>query len=261
MPYLRDTAIVLKNEPFREHDSKVTLYGQEHGKIVAVARGVRKWNAKQLGHLEPLSCVEVMIAQGQAFDKLAVARTNGSRQKLRASLDALVIGSAFADLVAVSTQPQAPDPEIFFLCRDVLACLERLTTSISPERATLVYAGAVMRLLAYLGYGSKLDACVICHELLGEKTWAIGSAGGLVCASCLRRESGIQERAVSLNADMRKLLLFLARVSSEEILKVSAPAGYFRTVTQAVEELVQVLPIKQCPHGFQTISYLLQPAG
>lgn len=261
MAYLRDTAIVLKNEPFREQDSWVTLYGREHGKLVAVARGVRSWKAKQLGHLEPLSCVEVMIARGQAFDKLAVARTSGSRQQLRTSLEGMVIGSAFADLVAQATQPQAPDEEIFFLCRDVLTCLEKLSTTISPERATLIYASAVMHLLEHLGYGSHLDACVVCHQKLGDESWAIGTLGGLVCSSCLRREPGMRERAVFLDPNMRKLLLFLARVSCEEVLKISAPPGYFRAVTQAVEELVQVLPIKQQPHGFQTISFLLQPAG
>jgi DNA repair protein RecO (recombination protein O) len=261
MAYLRDLAIVLKNEPFREHDSWVTLYGKEQGKMIAVARGARTWKAKQLGHLEPLSCVEVMIAHGQAFDKLAVARAAGSRQKLRQSLEGLTIGSAFANLVAQATQPQAPDEAIFLLCRDLLQCLENLSAAISPERATLVYASAVMHLLAHLGYGSHLDACVLCQTRLEEEAWAVGTAGGLLCPSCLRREAGLRERAVFLDPSMRKLLLFLARVSCEDVLKVSAPPGYFRVATQAVEELVQVLPIRERPHGFQTISFLLQPAG
>ncbi len=261
MAYLRDTAIVLKNEPFREQDAWVTLYGREHGKLVAVARGARTWQAKQLGHLEPLSCVEVMIAHGQAFDKLAVARTTSARQKLRSSLEGLAVASAFADLVAQATHPQAPDERIFELCRDLITSVEDLSTSISPERATLLYASAVMHLLSELGYGSQLDACVVCHQKLGDRAWAVSPAGGLVCPTCLPYESSWRDRAVFLDQNMRKLLLFLARVSYQDVLKVSAPPGYFRSVSLAVEELVQVLPIKQRPHGFQTISFLLQPAG
>lgn len=261
MPYLRDTAIVLKSEPFREQDARVTLYGREHGKLIAVARGARTWKAKQRGHLEPLALIEVMIAHGQAFDKLAVARATTSRWKLRSSLVGVAIASAFLDLVAEATQPQAPDEEIFFLSQNLLQCLEGLSEEISPERATLVYASSVMHLLAHLGYSSQLDACVVCHASLGDEAWAVGAAGGLVCSSCLRHEPSWRERAVFLDPAMRKLLLFLARVSCQDVLKISAPPGYFRAVTQAVEELVQVLPIKTRPHGFQTISFLLQPAG
>ena len=261
MAYLRDTAIVLKNEPFREQDAWITLYGKEHGKLVAVARGARSWKAKQLGQLEPLSCVEVMIAKGQAFDKLAVAQMRGTRRGLRASLEGVAIAAAFADLVSQATQPNAPDEAIFTLSQHLFTCLSALPSGMSPERATLVYAGAVMQLLGLLGYGSQLDACVLCHTKLEDQAWAIGPAGGLVCGSCLRREPAWRERAVPLSKDMRKLLLFLVRVSGEEVLKLSAPPGYFRTVTQAVEELVQVLPLKTSPHGFHTISFLLQPLG
>jgi len=42
MSYIRDRVIVLKSEPFREHDSWLTCYGKEQGKLIAVARGARR---------------------------------------------------------------------------------------------------------------------------------------------------------------------------------------------------------------------------
>ena len=42
VPYLRDRAIVLRNEPFREHDRKVVLFGMQHGLLEAVARGASR---------------------------------------------------------------------------------------------------------------------------------------------------------------------------------------------------------------------------
>lgn len=257
MAYLRDHALVLKREPFREQDAWVTLYGREFGKLVAVARGARVPRAKQLGHLEPLATIEVMIAKGQAFDKLAVARTVRSNHRLHDSLTGLTVCSAFADLIAQATQPHVPDERIFLLAEELVLQLEGVADAISPERASILYASAVLRLLRFLGYSSRLDVCVLCQAPLGDRSWAIGAAGGLVCPKCLIRESSWRERAVLLDPSMRKLLLFLQRVSSAEVLKVSAPPVYFRTVTQAVQELTHVLPLRSAPHGFQTIPLIL----
>ncbi len=253
MAYLRDTAIVLKNEAFREQDAWVTLYGREFGKLVAVARGGRAAKAKQLGHLEPLSTVQVMIAKGQAFDKLAVARATRSTHSIRASLPALTVISAFTDLVAQATHPQAPDEQIFYLLEALLLQLEQTPSTISAERATLLYASAVLHLLNLLGYASQLDRCTVCHVALDERAWVVGVAGGLVCDACLQKEPSWRERAQLLQPDHKKLLLFLQKVSFGEVLKISAPVEYFQSVIRAVEELSLVLPLRKKPHGFITI--------
>src|SRR6516164_59157 len=86
MPYLRDTVYVLRTEPFREHDAWISMYGREHGKLEAVARGFRNAKAKQHGHLEPLTKTEVMIAVGASVDKLAVAHAVGAQTDLRSRL-------------------------------------------------------------------------------------------------------------------------------------------------------------------------------
>ena len=99
MSYTRDRAIVLRAEPFREQDIWLTCYGRWSGKFTAVARGARSLKAKQLGHVEALSEVEVMIAKGSAFDKVAVSRLVEPRTHVRRSLSATVLAGAAVDFI------------------------------------------------------------------------------------------------------------------------------------------------------------------
>lgn len=157
MPYLRDTAYVLKSEPYREHDAWITLYGREHGKLEAVARGARSWRAKQRGHLEPLAKADVMIAIGASFDKLAVARTLGAQTDLRSGLGAVTMFGAFCDLVDRLTRPGVADPDIFDLLDELVAAWRGAIREPSPERARFLYAAASLRLLSSLGYDPAFD--------------------------------------------------------------------------------------------------------
>lgn len=151
MSYIRDTVIVLKNEPYREHDAWVVMYGRTNGKMEAVARGARRWEAKHRGHIEPFSEVEVMIAKGAAFDKLAVARLVRPRHLLRAELTRLTVAGAFFDLTEQLTRPGMNDPSVYDLLCETLDVLEA-ASSLSPDRSRFLLAAASLKLMDALGY-------------------------------------------------------------------------------------------------------------
>jgi DNA repair protein RecO (recombination protein O) len=155
MAYLRDTVYILRNEAYREHDAWITMFGREHGKLVGVARGMRRLSAKQLGHLEPLALVEVMVAKGAAFDKVAVARTFPS--SMRSALGKAAIAGAFSRLVDDLTREGESDPEIFSLIEEVISSVESLGHEPSSGRARFIFNGAALRLLDILGYGPPLE--------------------------------------------------------------------------------------------------------
>lgn len=157
MSYLRDTVIILKNEPFREHDAWVTMYGREHGKLIAVARGARRPDAKSIGHLEPLSEVQVMIAKGATFDKLAVASVIHVRPYVREHLSTISIAAAFAHTVDLLTHPGASDEEIFFVFQDLLNLADNRSSSLTLARSQLILSAAYLKLLDCLGYAPTVD--------------------------------------------------------------------------------------------------------
>ncbi len=155
MSYLRDTVYVLRSEAYREHDAWITMFGREHGKLEGVARGMRRLSAKQLGHLEPLMMVDVMVAKGSAFDKVAVARTYPSL--IRTGLGKAAVAGAFARLVDDLTREGEQDAALFELIEEVVGSMESLEHEPTSGRARFMYAGATLKLLDLLGYGPQIE--------------------------------------------------------------------------------------------------------
>lgn len=220
MPYIRDIAYVLRSEPYREHDAWITLYGREHGKLEGVARGVRRWKAKQHGHLEPLTKADVMIATGASFDKIAVAHAVSGQTDLRLRLGAMAMFGSFADLVDRLTHPGVPDPDLFYLLDELASAWRQTLREPSPERARLLYAGASFRLLSSLGYAPTFEADAMDEASL-------------------------------------RLLRFLTEAPLASALSVSAPPAVFASVSRAVEGALEHAPLRERPHGPMTIAAFL----
>jgi len=218
MSYLRDTVIILKNEPFREQDSWVTMYGRQFGKLQAVARGARRASAKSLGHLEPLSEVEVMIAKGVSFDKLAVAHAIHPRVVLREELGMIALACGFADLVDVLTKPGLEDRAIFDLCIELFSLSQSETFSLA--RFQLLFAGATLRLLDLLGYAPAVSE-------------------------------------IEISEDGRRMLHFMRRRPLSELLKITAPASLFFEISRVMDDCVKLAPWYKQPHGSRTLASIL----
>lgn len=220
MPYLRDTVYILKVETYREHDAWVSMYGREHGKLEAVARGVRSWKAKQHGHLEPLTKVDVMIAKGASFDKLAVAHAVSAQTDLRGQLNAMAMLGSFSHLVDSLTRQGLADPALFNLLEEVFATWRQAVREASAERTRLMYAASVLKLLDCLGYAPSFEHADVSDEA-------------------------------------RKLLHVLPHVSLSFALSVTASPAVFNQVSAMVEAALERTPLAEKPHGPATIAAFL----
>src|SRR5436190_19534454 len=61
MSLFRDDGIVLRTQKLGEADRIITLLTRQHGKVRAVARGVRRTKSKFGARLEPFSHVDVQF--------------------------------------------------------------------------------------------------------------------------------------------------------------------------------------------------------
>ena len=73
MPLYRDEAVVLRTFPLGEADRIVVLLTKRHGKVRAVAKGVRRLKSRFGGRLEPLMRVDLLLAQGKSLDVVSQA--------------------------------------------------------------------------------------------------------------------------------------------------------------------------------------------
>ena len=72
-PLYRDTGVVLRTYKLGEADRIVVVLTEHHGKVRAVAKGVRKTMSKFGARLEPLSHVRLLMYQGRELDIVSQA--------------------------------------------------------------------------------------------------------------------------------------------------------------------------------------------
>ena len=163
---------------YGEADRIYTLLTRDHGKVGAIARGVRKTSSKLASSLELFGAVDVLLAHGRSLDVIAQAeRLPGPR------LDAEVTRTAYASLIAELadrvTEDRHPSEGVYELTTRAMSELARES---DPRRASIYYLSAALELL---GYAPQLDACIACDRPLRPEPAAFTPAiGGFLCSDC-----------------------------------------------------------------------------
>ena len=75
VPLYRDEAIVLRTHKLGEADRIITLLTRQHGRVRAVAKGVRKTTSRWGSRLEPFTHVDLQLAEGRNLDVITQADT------------------------------------------------------------------------------------------------------------------------------------------------------------------------------------------
>ena len=74
----RDEAVVLRTHKLGEADRIVTMISRQHGKVRAVAKGVRRTGSRFGARLEPFMVVDAQFYIGRSLDIVQQAETIGS---------------------------------------------------------------------------------------------------------------------------------------------------------------------------------------
>ena len=78
MPTYRDEAVILRTHKLGEADRIVTMLSRAHGKVRAVAKGVRRTSSKFGSRREPFMVADVQLYQGRSLDIVQQAESLGS---------------------------------------------------------------------------------------------------------------------------------------------------------------------------------------
>jgi DNA repair protein RecO (recombination protein O) len=186
----RDHGIVLRTHKLGEADRIVSLVTERHGKVRAVAKGVRKTKSRFGARLEPPSHVALQLYEGRELDVVTQAESVDHFRHIRADLDRL--GSAVAMLEAVDqlAQEREANPALY---RMLLGALRALAAANSP----LTVAGFYWKALALEGFRPEVDRCVVCGGD-GDLVAFDLAEGGAVCRD--------DRRGVAISAEALELL-------------------------------------------------------
>lgn len=252
--YLRDRVIILKSEPFREHDRRIAMFGVSYGRLDAVARGLSKIESKQAGHLIPLTEAEVMIAKGSAFDKLAVAKMVHPYTGLRNHLASMTVASAFADLFERLQQPGISDPDSYALFKDFLDALSFLQEELTVERSKLLFSAAAIKLMDRTGFAPSLHRCSLCQDVFDEEdVRQLTSDSSLVHEDCYRSVRSMQPNAEYIPHAVRNVVRFLREEPVISALRITGTTQLFSGASRLISECLKQTPLTREPHGYRTI--------
>ncbi|WP_084126857.1 DNA repair protein RecO [Demequina sp. NBRC 110054] len=184
MPLYRDDAIVLRTHKLGEADRIVTMLSRHHGKIRAVAKGVRRTSSRLGARVEPFMLVDVQLYEGRNLDVVSQVETKEPYARRIAEDYALYTAATAmvetADkLVDHEKEPAYPQ---YRLLHGALGALSR-----REHDAGLVLDSFLLRSLAIAGYAPSFDDCASCGAPGPHRAFAIAE-GGAVCEEC--RPSG-----------------------------------------------------------------------
>jgi DNA repair protein RecO (recombination protein O) len=181
MPGLyKDEAVVLKTMKLGEADRIVTLLTREHGKVRAVAKGIRKTKSRFGGRLEPLTRVDLMLYRGRDLDTITAAQIITSFDDLRTDYSMLAAAAALVEAVEKIT----PDRERSF---SVYALLLGGLEALADGKGDSVVPAFLVKLLSLSGYHPQLTLCAGCGTTSALDGFS-PTMGGAVCRLCGRED-------------------------------------------------------------------------
>ncbi len=214
--YVTD-AIVLSRFDLGEADRVLTLITPEHGKLKAIAKGIRRPSSRLGGSLEPFAELRVVLARGRTFDVVTEVHVGHAWLGLRDRLESAATAWYIAELADRSLEERhAAEPLYDLLHR----AYELLDAGMDPDRVARWYE---MHLADELGQRPEVDRCVVCDRMLEatESYRWVPPLGGVVCARCPGPPAG----RTALTLEALKLLKAYQRLDIEAIaaLRLAEP--------------------------------------
>ena len=160
MTVYRDKGVVLRTQKLGEADRIITLLTREHGRIKAVAKGVRRTKSRWGARLEPTSHVDLQLYAGKSLDIVtqAVGLDNYADQ-LTEDYQRWTVASALLEAAERFTSHEhEPALQQYLLLVGALKALA--SESYDPS---LILDAYLLRSLAVAGYAPSLTSCSVCE--------------------------------------------------------------------------------------------------
>ena len=180
----RDEAIVLRTHKLGEADRIVTLLTRHHGRVRAVAKGVRRTTSRFGSRLEPFTHVDLQLAEGRNLDVITQAETiTPFSSGLGQHYDRYTAGTVMLEtadrLVAEEKEPSV---------QHFLLLVGGLRAMVAGDRGPgQVLDSYLLRSLAVAGYAPSFEHCARCGTLPttgNTHRWFNPSMGGMLCTTC-----------------------------------------------------------------------------
>jgi DNA repair protein RecO (recombination protein O) len=180
MGLYRDTGVVLRVHKLGEADRIITLITRRHGKVRAVAKGVRRTTSRFGARLEPFGHVDVQFAEGRSLDVITqVESLDPFGLGLVGDYQRYTAGCAILETAdRLTSEEGEPVLRLYLLVAGALRAL------VGGDRdVSLVLDAFFLRSMGFAGWAPAIGECARCGEPGPHRSFSV-QAGGAVCTRC-----------------------------------------------------------------------------
>lgn len=202
MSLISDDAVVIGRLDYSETSQVLVLFAREHGKVRAIAKGVKRSTKTRFSPgIDLLDVGRIVVSNrsdGTGLATLTEWKQTRCFSGLREKLVRLHAGQYAAEIVAHLTEDRDPHAALY----DVfLATLELLAHS---EEALSTLVRYQVALLTAIGSLPRFDRCVSCGRLPGLTHFS-SHQGGVICRNCEPGQMEKREMSAATLAALRRV--------------------------------------------------------
>jgi DNA repair protein RecO (recombination protein O) len=182
----RDEGVVLRVQKLGEADRIITLLTRRHGRVRAVAKGVRRTRSRFGATLEPFSHVDLQMHAGRSLDIVVQAESlTAYGERLVGDYGRYTAGTAVLETAErLTAEEREPSLRLFLLVVGALRALGDDAGAAGHGRSpSLVLDAFLLRAMSVAGYAPALAECARCGAEGPHRAFSV-PAGGSVCPAC-----------------------------------------------------------------------------
>jgi DNA repair protein RecO (recombination protein O) len=178
VPTYRDEIVVLRTHKLGEADRIVTMLSRRHGKLRAVAKGVRRTTSRFGARLEPFMVADVQLYEGRSLDIVQQAESLGSYgADIAIHYDRYTAANAMVETADRLNEAEAT-PQQYLLLVGGLRALAK-----GEHASRSILDSYLLRAMALSGWAPGLSECARCGAP-GPHDSFVAQLGGMVCRDC-----------------------------------------------------------------------------
>src|SRR5579884_4277303 len=178
-------AVVLRSIRLGEADRVLHLYTRAHGRVGAVAKGVRKTMSRFGARLEPLSHAELVLHRGRSeLETVTSAQLVRSHRQAREDYYRLSVGLIGAEAMLRLFSEEEANERAFTAVTRFLDLLDGSPHAADRPALDPLGLSFQLKLLWLSGYLPHISDCAECGTADEPLVGYSPRAGGAVCARC-----------------------------------------------------------------------------
>ncbi len=141
--------IVIRRVNYSESDRLITIFSKSQGKIVVLAKGIRKVRSRKAPHLELFTHAQLFIAHGRNFDLVTESQTIEPFSLLRSDLIRLAHSYRIIEIVDRLCMEREIHKDVYHFLLGTLAILNSQNLN-NPHQVTEQFTLQILWNLGYL---------------------------------------------------------------------------------------------------------------